>query len=118
MQYGIVQNKTYKNIDYLKYIPDEHKIDFIIGLFDGDGSVSIGESKNKSINLAVSKCCTDSMVKVLGKYGITCRVVNRYSIDVIYLSNKESRDLFKKLYINKYKEYGTMQRKYSIMLNI
>ena len=41
--YGIVNNKTFK-LDKIPDIPDEYKIDFIAGVFDGDGSIGI--SKN------------------------------------------------------------------------
>lgn len=114
--YGIKQNKTYKNIDYLKFIPDKYKLDFIIGLFDGDGSVSIGN--NTSINIAVSKKCTESICEALKGSHIDTSINNRDAIDVIYVRDKNSRHIFKDLCIKKYKEYGTMERKYQIMKRI
>lgn len=35
--YGIVPDKSHKNIDFLSYIPDNYKMPFIIGYLDGDG---------------------------------------------------------------------------------
>lgn len=35
--YGIIQNKSHLNIDFLQYIPEKYKINFIFGLLDGDG---------------------------------------------------------------------------------
>lgn len=36
-QYGIVPDKSHKNIDFLQYIPEKYKMYFILGYFDGDG---------------------------------------------------------------------------------
>lgn len=36
-QYGIISDKSYKNIDFLQYIPEQYKMHFILGYFDGDG---------------------------------------------------------------------------------
>ena len=39
LSYGIIDNKSNKDIDYLKYIPDDLKLFFIFGYLDGDGWV-------------------------------------------------------------------------------
>ena len=36
-QYGIVPDKSHKNINFLQYIPEQYKMQFILGYFDGDG---------------------------------------------------------------------------------
>lgn len=36
-QYGIIKDKSHQNIDFLSYIPENYKIPFILGYFDGDG---------------------------------------------------------------------------------
>lgn len=35
--YGIVQAKSYIDIDYLERIPDKYKMAWVFGYFDGDG---------------------------------------------------------------------------------
>ena len=37
---GIQRRKTYLDVDYLSFVPDEFKPYFVIGYFDGDGNVS------------------------------------------------------------------------------
>ena len=38
-EYGIVPAKSNLDIDYLSFIPNEYKLNFIFGYFDGDGSI-------------------------------------------------------------------------------
>lgn len=35
--YGIVESKSYKDIDYLNVVPDKYKMAWIFGYLDGDG---------------------------------------------------------------------------------
>lgn len=44
--YGIVNNKTFK-LSKIPDIPEEYKIDFIAGVFDGDGSISYSFPKDR-----------------------------------------------------------------------
>lgn len=43
-KYGIIPSKSYIDIDYLANIPDNLKMAWIYGYFDGDGSLSIGKN--------------------------------------------------------------------------
>ena len=38
--YGIVESKSYKDIDYLNVVPDKYKMAWIFGYLDGDGGIS------------------------------------------------------------------------------
>lgn len=49
--YGIGNNKTFKLKEIPRNLPDEFKLDFIRGFFDGDGSVF--EPKGKKINMSL-----------------------------------------------------------------
>ena len=40
LRYGIVPNKSNKDIDFLRYIPDDLKLFFIFGYLDGDGTIT------------------------------------------------------------------------------
>lgn len=46
--YGIVQAKSYIDIDYLERIPDKYKMAWVFGYFDGDGGFN-HYSRNRSI---------------------------------------------------------------------
>lgn len=54
LKYGIEERKSYKDIDFLSYIPDEYKFSFICGLFDGDGWFCNTE-KSKSFGICGSE---------------------------------------------------------------
>lgn len=45
-QYGIVQDKSHKNINFLQYIPEQYKMYFILGYFDGDGYYILTEKSH------------------------------------------------------------------------
>ena len=114
-KYGIIQNKTYIQSDYLKNIPYEYRIDFIIGLFDGDGSISILKNKRFSITIATNIASANDIINTLNDLGINCRFKERNNVfGIIYIEDVKSTYLFIAIYLNKYKKYGTMKRKYDI----
>lgn len=43
-KYLISPNKSHQNIDFLEYIPEQYKIAFILGYFDGDGNFTNTEN--------------------------------------------------------------------------
>jgi transposase len=45
IKYDIIPNKSNKEINFLEKVPEEYKINFIMGYFDGDGSVYIHNNK-------------------------------------------------------------------------
>lgn len=45
-QYGIVSDKSHKNINFLQYIPEQYKMHFILGYFDGDGYYIFSEESH------------------------------------------------------------------------
>ena len=60
--YGIVNNKTFK-LKHLPDLPDEYKIDFIRGFFDGDGCLC--EPKGKKICMSFT-CASKELLEEIG----------------------------------------------------
>lgn len=110
-KYGIVQNKKNMDIPFIQYIPEEYKVDFIIGFFDGDGSVSDGYR----ITLATNHANLLGTVNELYKNSINIRISSRDKIDVIYNSTKQDFYKFKQLYLSR--QYKTMHRKLINFIN-
>ena len=44
--YGIIPNKSHKNINFLENIPESYRLYFIFGLLDGDGSIINGNNRS------------------------------------------------------------------------
>ena len=110
-KYGIVQNKTYANINYLEYIPEKYRLDFIVGILDGDGSVSY----NYSITFAINNSTLVDMLLELESLGIDCKVSEKANYSVIYICDKKSYIIFKNIYLTR--EYSRMERKIKKFLN-
>lgn len=67
LTYGIEERKSYKDIDFLSYIPDEYKFSFICGLFDGDGWFC-NTQKTKNFGICGNEQNIKSTVSFLKKY--------------------------------------------------
>lgn len=95
--YGITQNKKYKNINFLNSIPDKFKMSFLCGLFDGDGSVGVYNGK-PVITISINKATSYSIQNLLNTVGINYNVQNRDNIDVIYIQSMHSINTFYNFY--------------------
>lgn len=114
-KYGIVQGKKYKDIDFLAYIPDAYKLDFLIGFFDGDGGIAVHKGR-KSFNIACNKKLSLSIQRLLSSLNIVYTVNTRESIDVIFLSNRNSINKLSQIYIQKSNIYHVLSRKLKLIL--
>jgi hypothetical protein len=125
--YDIRQGKTVKRTKVFSLIPDEYKLSFICGYFDGDGSVgAYGKNKKLSISIsAYSRKVLDGFQKwLLMNYNLYCPIYPVYKIDketgeirVYYdfrANNVESVSLFSRLYMSKENELPLMKRKLKI----
>lgn len=84
-KYGIVQNKSHKNIDFLSYIPEPYKISFILGLFDGDGWFTCTE-KTQNFGFCGNQKTIISVHKYLHNYFSTwnsVETIHQYSKSLI-----------------------------------
>lgn len=105
-KYGIIQNKKNMDIPFIDYIPEKYKLDFIIGLFDGDGSVT---PESYSITISTNKANLNEIAMLLSTLGINYYTSDRGSVNVIYISNMTNYNKFKTMYLDR--EYDTMARK-------
>jgi DNA-binding transcriptional regulator WhiA len=62
--YGIGNNKTFK-LSHMPELPDEYKIDFIRGFFDGDGSLY--EPQGKKINMSFT-CASKTFLEDIANF--------------------------------------------------
>ena len=104
--YGIIQGKKYKDINFISRIPPEYRLEFIFGLFDGDGSISFGSTYN-ALTICSTHSMTDDIILELKEYRIDGHIRHRKDIDVIYIQDKESIVNF----YNKYKYGYRLERK-------
>ena len=107
-KYGVVPNKKNLEIPFIEFIPDKYKLDFIVGYFDGDGSVT-NNTKRQVITIATNYANSSQIIDVLQYYNIHCNEQYRGNICVIYISNKANFNKFKEIYKNR--DYSVMQRK-------
>lgn len=118
LELGIQPKKSNKDIDYFCYIPDEFKLYFLFGYFDGDGSLLISERLrieiigNYSFLYSVKKFLENEYYI---KSDISCRKKNdcatKYELKIRQVY---SLYLFCQLYIN-FREKCLLERKYKKM---
>lgn len=116
--FGIVQGKKYKDIDFMENIPEEYLIDFIIGSFDGDGSVSPNSGARATISISCNKKLSKAIAKCFKDSDIFYNMKERNRINVFYLTRKDSVSKFRKLYIEASKQYPVLNRKLTKFLEI
>jgi len=61
---GIKPNKTYLNTNYLEYIPEEYQDSFLIGYFDGDGTIGYVGKENFPFRIGYCALSSDFMKAV------------------------------------------------------
>lgn len=86
LKLGLVPNKTYKNLSMPK-IEEKFKLSFILGLFEGDGSI-VSHAKSRSLTIA----CQSNMAKDIKSYfdsiGIFSCLYERKHICIIQVARK------------------------------
>lgn len=83
-KYGIIPNKTFTNTISLKNIPENLRLAFIKGFFDGDGSFSFNENTKQCFLkiLCHSRKLLEEFTEVLGeKFSILERKDGNYSLE-------------------------------------
>lgn len=111
---GLEPGKSSKDINYLQYIPEEYKLSFIIGYFDGDGFYSNIEKENgyPSFGFVGTKSFLDNISDYLSKtyglkYKMSCKSGNIYTLRWMGVEDVIN---FAKLYLDLGEEI-TLQRK-------
>lgn len=111
-KYGIIQGKKYKDIDFLLNIPDKYKLDFIIGLFDGDGGIYIdSKAKQFAIHIALNRATSKSVQYIFNNLGIETNVREDKSVDVLFIRNARSKQIFTRYYIESGTRHYLLKRK-------
>ena len=120
--YGIVDRKSYKNINFLSYIPEQYKFAFICGLFDGDGWFTNTE-KNINFGICGSENCIKSVRDFLQqKFNWKDLKVYNYSKSstTFYFETSSKRKIldFVKDYLKLQNKCNLLERKKKIALAI
>lgn len=124
--YNIVPNKTWTFTP--KNIPMQYYIDFIIGYFDGDGSICLKNNKNipssYQISIVGNLYCLNEIKKMLEEYKIYSDVKvsnrkNKYSKDYfaeLRIFGADNKYIFSKLFTNRH--YNSLNRKKEKVLKL
>lgn len=98
--FNIYKNK-FSDINFLEKIPTKYKIDFIRGVFDADGTASVGSDRG-SLRLTVSLCGSKFILKSISDFmNLPCYIVHRKKdLYVLAYNQYNSIKFLKKLYKN------------------
>lgn len=105
---GIVSNKTYIDFNYLEKIPLKYRKYFIVGLFDGDGTVSANQG---NVGIAGNKINCLSIFKELGFSEEVLRIKDYGKYVTIYLRFKSDCFIFYQQYLSVAEEINVLERK-------
>lgn len=117
IRHGIIPNKSHEEIDFLNYIPENFKDSFIMGYFDGDGSISF---VNKQSRYVISFCSNgekfiqsilNHMIDKHGFNNVTIQTSKRNNVSEITWGSKKDLKKFKKLYFESVGKDKLLQRK-------
>jgi predicted transcriptional regulator len=87
---GLCPNKTKANL-HMPKINNKYKIGFLLGLFEGDGSISMSFSKSTyAFTIACQSNMANDISKYLNKLSIKCQNYSRGSINIIQISKIEN----------------------------
>ncbi|MCA0987280.1 LAGLIDADG family homing endonuclease [Guptibacillus algicola] len=99
-QYGVVKNKSL-TIKFPTHIPSKYMSDFIRGVFDGDGSVSIGKERGQKVSIGgASKPFIQELSRTVGSY-----MKEEYKIGVSQKSRQSPYYTFQISDLNKIKQF-------------
>ncbi len=93
---GVKPNKSNQDINFLSYIPDDYKLPFIFGYFDGDGSFSKGNDNSYNISFVGNYRLLTSLVLTLNdKLNISiCKLSKKSCSDKVFnISWRKSTDV-------------------------
>ena len=105
---GIVEQKTYRDIEYIHFVPNLYKPYFLIGLFDGDGHI---EKRDGDISFAGNKVNLFSVSQFLGLSNENIRVDDKSKYIVLHLRYKKDSFKFYQIYLRYSKDIHTLDYK-------
>lgn len=105
---GIVERKTYLNVKYIEYVPIEFRPYFLIGLFDGDGHITLNAG---DISISGNKINIVSLLEYFGFSLNDLRIENRGNYVNICLRYRKDSFRFYQIYIKYSKYIHTLEHK-------
>ena len=94
-KYGVVPNKSYKDINFLEFIEDAYKIAFLIGFIDGDGGIY-----KYSFGITCRYCMGKAIIEYFKSIGIESAHIRELNDNLLYISYSGKSHLkFCELYI-------------------
>lgn len=105
---GIVENKTYKDIKYIDFVPNKFRPYFLVGLFDGDGNIS---KKDGLISIAGNKI---NVLSTFNNFGFTIDKLRiEYNGNYVDINIRFIKDrlIFYKIYLECAKNVSTLNHK-------
>lgn len=125
-RYGIIPNKTH-NLN-IKNIPKEYYNAFLLGFFDGDGSINFNKNKPNlpscyNINIAGTKSGLNSLANILNNKNLNYSIIEdkrkRYNCDffgsIIFKNTTEKYIFLKEIYSE---NIVCLERKKRISMNL
>lgn len=115
-KFGIVPRKQFKDIDFTQYIPNEFKIPFILGLFDGDGYAYFNESyRSRQVGIAQNYSTIQQINRIFQNLGMKTHLFNRNTYYIVEILNKDQLAIFHKIYSEYADSKFVLKRKLSVI---
>ena len=112
-QYGILPSKSNCNINFLKNIPEDYKLSFIMGYFDGDGWYT--NAKTFNFGFCGNEKTMSSIIQYLNdKYDISCSLFSyKKSPNTFYFQSSSKQKIlqFIELYLSLENKCDLLERK-------
>lgn len=109
---GIVERKTYQDIKYIDFVPNEYKPYYLIGLFDGDGHVS---KKWGSISFAGNKVNLTSTLEYFGFNLDDLYIIEKGKYIEVTLNSRRFDFKYYNIYLKYSRNLHTLQHKKEII---
>lgn len=105
---GIVERKTYIDLEYINFVPTEYRPYFLIGLFDGDGHI---RKSDGDISIAGNKINLISILEYFGLKEETLYVRDKGKFVDVSLGKRKNNFIFYKIYLKYCKNIYTLDYK-------
>lgn len=105
---GVVERKTYQDIEYINYVPDEFKPYYLIGLFDGDGHI---EKSSGCISFVGNKVNLFATLAYFGFNSDCLYIVDKGKYIVVIIKTRKNSFRFLEIYLKCCKDLHTLQHK-------
>lgn len=120
---GILPNKSYKDIDFLEFVPKQYQLFFIIGYFDGDGSVCKVKKHQHFVvsfagNISLIQSIKDYFLENHGFNDVKIQKDKRNNVHTVNWSSKKDLNCFRELYTNILPKEILLKRKLQIFKSV